>query len=234
MTTLNQAGLNRVVIMDYGGVLGLHYQDPAENKLSSILAVTREELRALITEQSPQGEAFREDRISEEEFWTTVFKIAGRDRSQGPSDAMLSRLWSQTYAIDKEVLSILSALRNFGPVGILTNIDRSRSTYLTEKVCILDYIDIYLPSYRFGAVKTKPFLWETAHAEIQLYFGKNASVLYIDDRQRHVDACAQVGWVGLKYYDVNLLKENLSTLGLLDQRALSKIDCGEQNEHPLS
>ncbi|MGA7740280.1 MAG: hypothetical protein WBP56_03045 [Polyangia bacterium] len=204
-----------IVVMDYGGVLGDDHQEPAERELASAIGVSRETCCALTSENSAQGAAFREDRVSEGQFWDWVFDLAGGDVQKRPPNEVLTRMWSETYAVNEGVLEILRAVRGRCPVGVLTNIDRGRSAYLVEKVGLLSEVDIYMPSYRYGAVKPKAELWEAANADIRRRFGKSARVLYIDDRGKHVGACAMIGWEGLLYVGVEALVRELIGRGLM-------------------
>ena len=226
MSSSGAAPKAQVVLMDYGGVLGDHHQDPAESTLASILGVDKQRCRSLLSERSEQGAAFREDVISEQHFWSVVFGLAGLERRYGPPDAILSRLWAETYSLNKEVLAILQAIRRRVPVGVLTNIDRARSDYLVNVVGLLPHIDIYLPSFRFKAIKPKEALWRSADADIKAAFGEDTAVLYIDDRTTHVRACAVVGWEGVLYQNVPHIAEELRARQLISHEILSPLRDG--------
>lgn len=204
-----------IVVADYGGVLGRHHQDPAESDLAAILGVSRSRCRELLSERSVQGEAFREGRISEDEFWECVFRLAGGDERARPPSARLSRLWAETYALDEEVLRLLLSLRPRCLLGVLTNIDSCRSAYLVEHVRLPERLDVYLPSYRFGAVKPKAQLWRSADATIRSAFGSDVEVVYIDDRAVHVQACSLVGWRGFQCGGLEEVRAALQASGLL-------------------
>ncbi len=216
-----------IVITDYGGVLGDHHQDPAELMLASILGVDRDVCRSLLTERSEQGAAFREDRISEEIFWARVYELAGKERRDGPPDVTLSRLWAETYKLNQRVLWVLERLRARARLGVLSNIDPARSGYLVNIVGLLAHIDIYLPSYQFGAIKPKEALWRAADARVRSCFGHDVKVLYIDDRPEHVSACRQVGWEGVRYRGVASLVAELSTRQLISHDLLMPPDDGD-------
>src|SRR6185369_7379507 len=172
---------NRVLVFDYGGVLSNHHQDPAEDCLAKLLGVSRDTLRLLCSEKSEHGAAFREDRISENDFWDQVFKLANNSIENRPPNELLSRLWAETYAINKGFLEVLHKFRKSLPIGILTNIDRARSNYLLDVVGILNMIDIYLPSYQFMAIKPKAELWMKATVKIHETLGRNVQIIYVDD-----------------------------------------------------
>lgn len=205
----NNSRGTRVLVVDYGGVLGNHHQDPAERTLASFLQVDRESCRRLLSEKSAQGAAFREDGISETEFWDRVFDLAGGSVKKRPANAVLSRLWSETYELNLDILGVLRAVRQTTPVGVLTNIDRARSAYLVGVVGILAEVDIYLPSYQFHAIKPKVEFWEGAAAVLRDKFGEDVRVVYVDDREEHVRTCEAVGWEGIAYRSVDELRLGL-------------------------
>lgn len=202
-----------VLIVDYGGVLGDHHQEPAESLLGEALGVNRATARRLVSEKSPQGRAFREDRLTEKEFWDRVAKLAGLGR-QRPPDKELSQLWAETYEVNSDIVRVLQEVRAKYPVGVLTNIDRARSRYLVEHVGIYDYIDLYLPSYRFGAIKPDSKLWLAVRKEVEEECG-GATVFYVDDRETHVEGCGAIGWHGILYENTTQLVEELKTKGLI-------------------
>lgn len=206
---------SQVLLVDYGGVLGNHHLDEAEVELAKLLGVDRKSCCELIGEHSDQGVAFREDRITETEFWDRVMKSAHGHTKPRPSDALLSRLWAETYSLDPDVLSILKSARTRGRTGVLTNIDRARSAYLEQEVGILDFVDIYIPSYRCGAIKPKNALWERATQLVQRQFGGATEVVYVDDRLEHVEACVRFGWKGIVYRGLESLRSDLTSCGIL-------------------
>lgn len=143
-----------LLLIDYGGVLGRHHLEPAESTLAAMLHVSVPVSRQLLSKRSPQGKAFREDEISEVEFWTRVITQTPVEQALDEQlVARLSDLWAETYSLDPLVLTICQRARYKAKVGVLTNIDRARSRYLEKVVRINDLVDVYLPSYRFRATK---------------------------------------------------------------------------------
>lgn len=207
--------MSRAVLMvDYGGVLGDHHQEPAESKLSELLGKTVAECRKLLSERSDQGRAFREDRITETQFWDWVFQLAGRAHEDRPTDQRLSRLWAETYRLNKDVAGLLGRARRRAAVGVVTNIDRARSRYLVEVVGIDQLVDLYLPSHRFGITKGCPGFWEVTTSEVRRLFGR-VTITYVDDRTEHVAAASAAGCVGVQFNGVVGLENELRQHGLL-------------------
>lgn len=203
---------SRMLLVDYGGVMGAHHQEPAESQLAGLLGVDVSRCRELISERSEHGRLFREDKITEAEFWNRVARLAGL--SKRSSDEVLSRLWSETYRLDEQVVSLLQTIRRHAPVGVLTNIDRVRSQYLIEVVGIERLADIFLPSYRFRSTKPAADIWRAADETIRAKFGP-VEITYVDDRTGHIMACQSAGWQGLLYENPRQLAEALNVHGFL-------------------
>lgn len=189
---------DRLLLLDYGGVLGDHYQEPAECTLASLLHVDVPACRGLLSEKRDLGRAFREGRLTEEEFWRGVAARAGVHFSDLPGSAALSRLWIETYHLNEEIMELLLACRTNAYIGVLTNVDRARSEFLERILRLPERLDIYLPSYRFGAIKPDVELWRRADAAIAEKLGV-VTTYYCDDRSTHVSACSAFGWRGLLY-----------------------------------
>jgi FMN phosphatase YigB (HAD superfamily) len=207
-----------LLLTDYGGVLGKHHLEPAESRLAELLNVTVLLSRQLLSERSPQGRAFREDKISEVEFWDHVVALTPVAQTLDAARvAELSLLWAQTYALDEEVLAAFHRVRSKAKLGVLSNIDRARSRYLEDTVRIAELVDIYMPSYRFKAIKPSKELWRSADNYVRTALGPDVLITYVDDRETHVDACSEVGWRGVLYEDLASFELQLASLGFVDQ-----------------
>lgn len=199
-----------LVLTDYGGVLADHHCDPAESALASLLSVDRQRARELLSEKSEHGAAFREGRISENDFWGRVIALADTPVGSCPASSVLSALWAETYAVNLDILELLKAVRQKAPIGILTNIDYARSTYLKEKVGILKEVDAYFPSYRFQAIKPAPRLWKAVDTIARERFGDDVRIVYVDDRESHVKASREIGWDSIVYHSLEMLRNDLA------------------------
>jgi|GEM_PF-3303932 len=205
---------NRVLIVDYGGVLGEHHQLSAESELARLFRTDIQTIRGLLSEKSEHGCAVRESRITETEFWNRVADLSGIPLNSRPKDSVLSTLWAKTYKIDEKVYSVLSRFRGKVPLGVLTNIDKARSEYLINEVGICSKVDFYFPSYRFGAIKPKPQIWRCVTDELQSNFDCTVEIIYVDDRQSHVKAAGSFGWKGIVYENAIKLEQALDKLHL--------------------
>jgi FMN phosphatase YigB (HAD superfamily) len=202
-----------ILIVDYGGVVADHYQEPAENTLSDIIGVSRSDLRGLLSERSKQGAAFRKAEITENEFWHRVFNLTGFT-GEIPDCAYLSQLWSETYQINKKTFDIIQLARKNVKFGILTNIDEARSRYLVDKIEICNWTDFYFPSYKFRCIKPSPSIFFKVE-EIIVSYEKKPIIFYVDDRESHVIAASECGWRGIQYSSPENLYNDLKLHGLI-------------------
>jgi FMN phosphatase YigB (HAD superfamily) len=203
---------HNIIIFDYGGVIADHHQYEAEAKLAKIFNVTIEAVRKLLSEKSSHGAAFREDKISESDFWHTITALTGTSNS---SDSELTQLWVETYKLNENFLNLFDILRRQHKVAILTNIDRARSAYLTGSSGIVNYVDEYFPSYLFGYIKPKLELWREINKVINTKYGNSQQIIYFDDRQQHVDASKANGWQGYRYDGFSSLEATLRDLAVI-------------------
>lgn len=187
-----------MIMADYGGVLADHHQQPAESELAGLLGIDIPKCRAFLSERSEQGRRFREDGITETEFWDRVALLAGISETLRPADAVLSRLWAETYRLNAEVFKILLSYRPTAAIGILTNVDPARSRYLTDVIRVNNLVDIYIPSFAYRATKYSPDLWKKANMAVRRRYPQ-ATVIYVDDRPQHIASCEICGWRGILY-----------------------------------
>ncbi|GAB3909028.1 HAD family hydrolase [Kibdelosporangium lantanae] len=193
-----------VVLFDYGGVLGDHHIEAAEQELADWFHCGITEVRSLLSEKSEQGALFRANRITEPEFWRRVAARAGLAEVPAPDDVLMAA-WCRTYKPNDQLFAMLSSLRQEATVGVVTNIDEPRSRYLMTEVRLMDHIDVYFPSYVAGVTKKAPEFWRWIRAQVA------GRVMYVDDRQEHVDSAARVGFATCRYDgDPNRLADVLS------------------------
>ena len=199
---------NRVLLLDYGGVLGYDHLLVQEELLANAVGLTQAELNNRVSEKSVVGRNFRENKITEVEFWRTVSQSNAIDEC---SAQILTSMWMDTYSLNSSMMNYLQQLRQKIKVGILTNIDIGRSRLLEKILDIDDNLDYYFPSYIFGFSKDTAQLWELVNKELTKDY-KCFEVTYVDDRLEHVLSAEKVGWKGIIYHNLEQLKKQLDLL----------------------
>lgn len=196
--------MKRVLLVDYGGVLGFDHIIQKEELLAKRLGLTQVELNNRTSEKSVVGRLYRENKLSETEFWRRVSPKAKIDESLASE---YTSMWMDTYCLNTEMMYYLQSLRTDMMIGILTNIDEGRSRLLERIVDVEHNLDYYFPSYRFGFSKDDSWLWRLIKEELINY-----DVIYVDDRAEHVQSAEAVGWKGIRYFSLDLLKKQIESL----------------------
>ncbi len=200
---------NVMLLIDYGGVLGYDHLLEQEEALAYAVGLTQAELNNRISEKSVVGKAFRENKITEVEFW----KIVSQDESiEEPYAKVLTRMWMDTYKLNPFMMNYLQKLRKKNiKVGILTNIDIGRSELLKKILDVDNNLDYYFPSYIFGFSKDTTQLWYLVNEQLVNDCGYD-NIIYVDDRAEHVLSAEIVGWTGIRYYNLDQLEKQLDLL----------------------
>lgn len=199
---------NKILLLDYGGVLGFDHLLEQEKLLANAVGLTQAELNNRISEKSAVGRDFRENKITEVEFWRIVSQNSMIDKR---SAHILTDMWMNTYSLNESMMNYLQQLRQEIRIGILTNIDIGRSRLLENILDIEHNFDYYFPSYIFGFSKDTAQLWDLVNKELAK--GNNsADVIYVDDRAEHVLSAERIGWKGIKYYNLEQFKKQLDLL----------------------
>ena len=196
--------------LDYGGVVADHYSEPYLGYLASELGVTRKGARGLLSEQSPHGRLYRLDQLSKEAFWEEVRKLAPR---KDFDDDTVQELWAKTYIPNAAVLSLLTYLRaECGiQIGIVMNEDRWRYRYILETYRLDSCVDVIVVSFEVGTLKPEAAMSE-AILRLSNRLPSPGSVLYIDDRQSHVDAAVRAGMQGYRHVNAGELSTYIAEL----------------------
>ncbi|HXQ73012.1 MAG TPA: HAD-IA family hydrolase [Pyrinomonadaceae bacterium] len=200
-------------VCDYGGVVSDHYSEPYQGQLASALGVTKKRLRELLSERSPHGRLYRLDRMSKTQFWIEVMKLAGK---VGLDEDNLQDLWAKTYIPNAAVLSLLSHIKDQLEVqtAIVMNEDRWRYEYVLERYDMKRYAPVIIASFEVGAIKPE----EPIYREVLTRVNRRSNperVLYVDDRQTHVDAAKACGMNGYLHINPGELAGFVDTISLV-------------------
>ena len=200
--------VKKILLLDYGGVLGYDHLLEQEELLANTVGLTQAELNNRISEKSVVGRDFRENKITEVEFWRIVSQNSTIDEH---SANILTGMWMDTYNLNNSMKKYLQKLRQNIQIGILTNIDAGRSRLLEKILDIDTNLDYYFPSYVFGFSKDTAQLWDLVNRELATVNG-SVNVIYVDDRAEHVLSAARIGWKGIRYYNLEQLKKQVDLL----------------------
>lgn len=198
----------KILLLDYGGVLGYDHLLEQEELLANTIGLTQTELNNRISEKSVVGRDFRENKITEVEFWRIVSQKNTIDEHFAH---ILTGMWMDTYSPNKSMMNYLQQLRQKIRIGILTNIDVGRSRLLENILDINNTLDYYFPSYIFGFSKDTMQLWKLVNRELTKE-NSSSDIIYVDDRVEHILSAERIGWKGIRYYNFGQLKKQLDLL----------------------
>lgn len=120
-------------------------------------------------------------------------------------------IWPQIFekiVINYELLNLIKNLKNSYKIGLLTNFTYQWMDELLEKHNLTLYFDQVLISSRHNLVKPEP----EAFAKILGMLGVNKDeVIFIDDRQMHIDGANSFGIKTLLFTSNEQLKQDLES-----------------------
>lgn len=198
----------KILLFDYGGVLGYDHLLEKEELLAKTVGLTQAELNNRISEKSVAGRAFRENKITEVEFWRIVSQNTTIDEYFAH---ILTNMWMDTYSLNISMMHYLQQLRQKVKIGVLTNIDIGRSRLLEKILDVNNNLDYYFPSYFYSFSKDTEQLWMLVNKELEKD-NISVDVIYVNDRPEHVLSAEKIGWKGIKYFDLEQLKKQLGLL----------------------
>lgn len=195
------------IVCDYGGVIADDHCPEAEWKLANLFGCAPEIIRKQITEKSPNGRAVRLNKLSERGFWESVsLGISGNTLLPAP-EHKLTELWSDMYSVRPYVMDILHhANRRGALLGIATNVDQYRHEFLELAIKKYSIEFVVFGSWKIGSMKPDGAFFEaiTKQARVQA-----RSILFFDDRDEHVDAARESGWMAHKYIGKNQMRSQI-------------------------
>lgn len=214
-------GLSEVdtYVFDYGGVVSFHYCEPWQSNVSRLLHVDPKTADELLSETSPQGKAYRQGKMTRDEFWLEVIRLAG---TNGASASELEQNWASSYQIDQRMLDMIDRLRSERgfQVGVMMNTDTYRHQHIEQEYQLSSKVDFIFSSFQAGVTKPDPEAYRLALTSANR-LATPGKVIYIDDKQRNIVPCLALGMKGYtfqSYEDLRELLQNESVLSFEKDR----------------
>ncbi len=195
--------IEKLILLDNGGVLSDHYQQPHYKELADMLGVDEKKLKALLSEKSPQGEAYRKNLISREEFWSIVVRLSGAVADLDYSQ--LEKLWAESYQVNSGIVAVLHRYRNVGvKTGLLSNSDEYRKKHMEERHS--GFLDMSIVSSDIGSIKPERKIFEKAIEKANI---PPKDIIYVDDKESHANKASELGIQGEVFSTLEDLKLKL-------------------------
>lgn len=197
-------------VFDYGGVVSFHYCEPWQGNLSTLLNVSPDIVRKLLSESGELGRNYRLGKMSRNEFWDSII---AETKAHNIDPSELEFNWAMSYQIDYRMVELVKKIKKErgSQIGLLSNSDEYRQTHNEAMYNLSKIFDFIISSHTYGVVKPEPESYlkmlEITNREIT-----PNKVIYIDDRERNVIPGQKLGIQGYVFSDYNsflqLLCEN--------------------------
>lgn len=208
-------GLSEVdtYVFDYGGVVSFHYCEPWQGNISRLLHVDPKMADELLSETSPQGNAYRQGKMTRDAFWQEVIRLAG---ANGVSASKLEENWAHSYQIDQRMLDMIARLRSERgfQVGVMMNTDVYRHNHIEQEYQLSSKVDFIISSFQTGVTKPSPEAYRLVFSSANR-LATPWKVIYVDDKQRNIVPCLSFGMKGytfMSYEDLRDMLQNESVL----------------------
>lgn len=194
------------VIFDLGNVVLFFDHGIICRKLASLYDLNEQFVFRKVFKEGIERK-YDEGRLSPEHFTRQCSEALGvqLDFSQ------FKAIWSDIFWENTPVIDIIKLIKKRARVFLLSNTNVWHVEYIRRHFRILELFDELIFSFEVGYTKPDKRIFERA---IGLYTGSK-QIIYVDDTVEHVQAARDVGLFGIKYSEADMLRDTLSSKGLL-------------------
>jgi putative hydrolase of the HAD superfamily len=145
---------------------------------------------------------FERGKISESEFIKTMLSAIDNKID----DKAFCKYYSDIFSLNKDVISLLPALKKNYKLFLLSNTDSIHKKYRWEKYDFLKHFDKIILSFEVGYVKPD----EEIYREVEISSGfPSEEHFFTDDIQEYVDAAQNIGWDAVCFQNYEKLADDL-------------------------
>lgn len=179
--------MNPIVVFDLGKVLVDFDYSIAARRVAARSARFVENLHHFLG-GSPLLVQLESGLISDEQFFAEVQKITGF----GGSMQEFAGFFADIFAPMPEMVELHGGLRKKNiPTYIFSNTNDLAVRHIRDKFPFFRQFDGYILSYKVGAMKPEPKIYEALE---EMSGRRGGDIFYIDDRPENVKAGAARGW----------------------------------------
>lgn len=199
----------KYIIFDLGGVVVESGARLAYDKISSLLNLTKEQVRKCLAESSLTGGAYRKSEITKEVFWQKALNVWGKNYDW----KVLNDIWLKGYKLKTDVYRIVQELfKNNYKLGVLSNTVEDRFHYINQQANLTKYFSAMVISYKDHLLKPDEKAFLLILKRLGVKDPKEA--VYIDDKEIHANVAKSLGMQAIVCKNANQLKEDLRQLGV--------------------
>ena len=151
---------------------------------------------------------FERGRLSEQDLLATVEKEMGHR----VESVRLSTACSDIFQLNETLIPVIESLKHQGlRLVVLSNTSRWHVQWIRQKWDVLDHFDQLVLSYKVGAIKPEPMMYEAALKAIHC---KPEECFYTDDIPAYVTRAREFGLQAETFTDVESLVRQLAERGV--------------------
>jgi HAD superfamily hydrolase (TIGR01509 family) len=189
---------------------GVYFPNGKANFIKALEAhgISEAEAKRVFLKSDEMSQRYKMGTMSDEQFWTWAAKEWQVDLS--PTE--LAALLISSYEVDPRVEHVVKSARQHGHKTLIcSNNFPARINGLQERFGLLDNFDVAVLSYKVGAVKPSPKIFE----ELVKQSGVPAeTIVFADDNADAVSGASKVGITTFLYDDFDGFIEHLKELGV--------------------
>ena len=201
-------GTIRTCLFDMGNVLVHFCHDRMCAQMGALCGRSGAEIRRLVLESGVQWD-FERGRHSEDEFHRTFQQAV----QQTIPLEKLRHAASDIFTLNEPIVPILDALKARGVrLVLLSNTSAFHFEFVQRRWDVLQRFDDFVVSYKVGAIKPEPAIFEAALETI--HCGPH-ECFYTDDIPAYVEMARRFGLQGEVFTDVTALRAQLADRGIV-------------------
>ena len=198
-----------VILFDVGGVLLTNGWDHGER--ADTMQHFHLDRAAFEARHTANYDAWERGAIPMKTYLDATVFYEPRDFSE---DEFFAYMLAQSKLLADGALGILADLAASDKcvLGALNNEARETNEYRFRKFGLLDHFEVAFSSCYLGLRKPNPAIYKRA---LDILGKPPERILFIDDRQENVDGATGAGMKALRFDGADLLRKDLTALGIL-------------------
>jgi len=204
----------KAIVFDYGGVIELYKGRNTIIKISELLNVPVDDLRAVYFQNNHISNV---ENMLWEDMIVKVVSVFTDDQSLKDQaraiavDAQISR------ELNNDLLSLFPLFKQQGlKIGILSNSDSSLRKRLEDNG-VAKLVDAIAISGEIGFQKPNPKAFQNIFEKLQVEPNK---VIFVDDAKKSLETAEQIGYVPILFRGNDQLKIDLREIGVLSDSSI--------------
>ncbi len=199
----------KCVLFDIGGVLVDWHMSWITSEISKRFKINEYLIEIAFSKYLHELDS---GKIEEKIFWNKIANDVDSISLKENTESLWNTYFRKNARINHEVINLVNKIKeNSYTMGIISNIEK-----ITHKVVddwnVLDNFEYKFMSYQIGVSKPDPRIYE--HVIEKLSFEPN-QIIFIDDKKSNINAAKKSGINVIHFTDFPLLKNSLSSFGLL-------------------